>query len=55
MRVFRQFLYGVLGSSAFRKVRGTAIGSRARGILVISVSWYRVQQAREISEFALKV
>ena len=48
-------LYGVLRSSPFQKVRGMAIGSRARGILIITVSCCKMQQAREIREIALKV
>jgi hypothetical protein len=31
--------YGVLRSSSFQKVKGAATGSRARGVLVIVVSW----------------
>jgi hypothetical protein len=31
------------------------MGFRVRSVLVIVISWYRMQQAREITEIALKV
>ena len=34
---------------------GATMGSRVRGVLVIVVSWCRMQQAREVSEIVLKV